>query len=196
MLRPMCTLLLLLSAACDVQNAAGAADASAGIVRNAGAADAAAARDEQPPSEQVDPATAVGGAGPVKFDSLSDCRKICEGGDMIPTNRATCRLNCESGHGAQSPGTADGGVDPVDEAAKCFGRCYAADASADDCANSCKTMASKAPTPPTAQVLDRLGICVRTCHADRSLTPTNRATCELYCTQAAHRVRPSPPTAR
>ena len=57
-------------------------------------------------------------------------------------------------------------------------------------------MASKAASPPASDVLDRLGTCVRTCHADKSVLPTNRATCELICTQAARVSGPAQPATR
>lgn len=189
-------LVLLLLASCDTQNATGAtaataATAGAGVAGDSGAAGNAGAKDDKPLSKPDDPATAAGGAAPVKFNSLSDCLQTCEGGGMIPTNRETCRLNCDTAYGAASAGTAAGSADPVGQAATCLSRCYNADASTDECANSCKTMASKAASPPASDVLDRLGTCVRTCHADKSVLPTNRATCELNCTQTARVAGPA-----
>ncbi len=192
MMRRMCALVLLLSA-CDAQNATGATAATAANVDKAGAASASA---DKPLSKAGDPATAAGGSGPVKFNSLSDCLQTCEGGDMIPTNRETCRLNCDTAYGAQPAGTAAGSADPVGQAAACLSRCYATDAGTDDCGNSCKAMASKAASPPASDVLDRLGTCVRTCHADKSVLPTNRATCELNCTQTARIAGPAQPATK
>lgn len=199
MTRKMCALVLLLSASCDAQNATSATAATAATAGNAGGAGGAgvaSASDDKPLSKPDDAATAAGGAGPVKFNSLSDCLQTCEGGDKIPTNRETCRLNCDTAYGAQPAGTAAGGADPVGKAATCFGRCFAAGAATDDCANSCKAMASQASSPPASDVLDRLGTCIRTCHSDTSVLPTNRATCELNCTQAARVVGPAQPATK
>jgi hypothetical protein len=196
MMRTMCALVLLLSGACDAQNATSATAATAATAGNAGGAGAAGAKDDKPLSKPDDPATAAGATGPVKFNSLSDCLQTCEGGDMIPTNRETCRLNCDTAYGAQPAGNAAGSADPVGKAATCFARCSAADAAKDDCANSCKTLASQASSPPPSDVLDRLGTCIQTCHADKSVLPTNRATCELNCTQAARVVGPAQPATK
>lgn len=190
MMRKVCAILLLLSASCDAQNPTGAKAATAGTAGNAGA------KDDKPQSGPEAPSIAAGGAEPVKFNSLSECLQTCEGGDMIPTNRETCRLNCDSVYGAQVAGAAAGGADPVGQAATCLGRCYATDAAADDCADSCKTMASKAAFPPASDVLDRLGTCIRTCHADKSVLPTNRATCELNCAQNARVAGPAQPATK
>ncbi len=196
MMRKVCAILLLLSAACDAQNPTGATAATAATAGNVGNAGAAGAKDDKPQSRPEAPSTAAGGADPVKFNSLSGCLQTCEGGDMIPTNRETCRLNCDTVYGAQVAGAAAGGADPVGQAATCLGRCYATDGVADDCANSCKTVASKAAFPPASDVLDRLGTCIRTCHADKSVLPTNRATCELNCAQNAHVAGPAQPAAK
>jgi hypothetical protein len=131
---------------------------------------------------------------PVTFKSLSECLETCEAPGMIPTNRETCKLNCDTAYGAQP--AAGGGVnaDVVGAAATCLGRCYASDASPDACAGGCKTTASAAPTAPTSAVLDSLGTCIQTCHADKKLRPTNEATCELNCTQLARVAGPAQPT--
>lgn len=197
MTREMCILVLFLSAACDAQPASSATAATAATPATAGNAGTAGAKDDKPLSKPDEPATPAGGGAPVKFSSLSECLETCEGGNKIPTNRETCRLNCDGAYGAQPADTAAGGSDPVGQAATCMGRCYAGDAAVtDECANNCKTMASKAAAPPAADVLDRLGTCVRTCNADKSVIPTNRATCELNCTQAARVVGPAQPAPR
>lgn len=187
----MCALILLLSA-CDAQNATGATAAPAATAGNAGAG----AKDDAPASKSDAPATAAGEAAPVKFNSLSECLQTCEGGNKIPTNRETCRLNCDAVYGAQPADAAAGGTDPVGQAATCMGRCYTTDTASDDCANDCKTMAGKAAAAPAPDVLERLGTCVRTCHADKSVRPTNRATCELNCTQTARVAGPAQPATK
>jgi hypothetical protein len=196
MIRAVCALVLLLSASCDTQNAAGATAAKAATAPAADKAGASGAKDDQLPSKADDPATAAGGTAPVKFNSLSDCLQTCEDGHRIPTNRETCRLNCDASYGAQPTSTAAGGADPVSEAATCLGRCYAVDGATEDCATSCKTLASHAAPAPASDVLDRLGTCIRTCHADKSVLPTNRATCDLNCTQAARIAGPARPATK
>jgi hypothetical protein len=137
------------------------------------------------------------GGGEVKFAGLSDCLQSCEVGDKIPTNRETCKLNCDAAYGADAradPGAGGGDkTDPVGTASTCLGRCYAAGSAQDTCADGCKTAAAAAPSAPSAAVLDRLSVCVRTCHADKAVLATNRATCELNCAQAARVVGPAQP---
>lgn len=185
---------LALTAACDAQDQAAATAATA----PAKSGDAPARTDA--PTKSGAGATAAAGPADAasdtpKFSGLSDCLRSCEVADVIPTNRETCRLNCDTAYGAQAPAGAGGAnTDPVGQAASCMGRCYAADASGDGCATSCKDVASKASSPPSADTLDRLGTCIRTCHADKSVLPTNRATCELNCSQAARVAGPAQPT--
>lgn len=113
---------------------------------------------------------------------------------MIPTNRETCRLNCDTAYGAQ-PAAAATGADPVGQAASCMRRCYVADTSTEECASSCKTVAARTTPGPAPDVLDRLGTCIRTCHLDKAVSPTNLATCELNCTQTARVAGPAPAAA-
>ena len=196
MTRTMCALILLLSASCDAQNATGATAATAATAApagNAGNVGNAGTNEDRPPSKADDAPAVAGAAGPVEFNSLSECLQTCEGGDKIPTNRETCRLNCDTAYGAQPAGAGAGSADPVGQAATCMGRCYAAGTTTDDCAKECKSMAGKAAAPPASDVLDRLETCVRTCHSDKSVLPTNRATCELNCTQAARVAGPAQP---
>lgn len=69
---------------------------------------------------------------------------------------------------------------------------YAGSSSPEACAGGCKTTAASAASPPAAEVLDNLDTCIRSCHADKTVIPTNRRTCELNCTQRA-RVAATPP---
>ena len=157
-----------------------------------------AGKDMKAPETTKEPADkgAVVGAGDgvVKFDSLSSCLQSCEGGHKIPTNRETCRLNCDAAYGAPAgtPG-GDKTADPVGTATSCLGRCYAGEASPDTCAMDCKSAAVATPSAPAAAVLDQLAVCVRTCHADKSALPTNRSTCELNCAQTARIAGPAAP---
>ncbi len=171
---------LMLVAACDAQDPA------------------AAAKGDKTPSKADTAAPAAGDAAPtkdaapVKFAGLADCLQSCEAGDVIPTNRETCKLNCDTVYGAQPAAATGSGSDPVGQAASCFGRCYAADTATADCANSCKTAAASATPTAAPEVIDRLGACIGTCQADKNALPTNRATCELNCTQAARVAGPAP----
>ena len=145
-------------------------------------ANAKAVKDVKAEGTDSPPPKAVADA-PVTFKSLSECLETCDAPGMIPTNRETCKLNCDTAYGVQ-PATGDG-ADVIGMAATCLGRCYASDASEDACAGGCKTAAAAAPTAPTSVVLDSLGTCIQTCNADKKLRPTNEATCELNCAQLA-----------
>jgi len=171
--------------ACDAQDQANAkAGPAAG---NDGKVDAKAPHS--------DPSKAPGDDAPVTFKSLSACLETCEAPGIIPTNRETCKLNCDTAYGAQ-PTTAGGAnADVIGAAAACYGRCYAADAPPDACASECKTAATAAKTAPTSAVLDSLGTCIQTCQADKKLRPTDAATCELNCTQLARVAGPAQPAA-
>lgn len=153
-----------------------------------------AGKDVKAPVVTKGPADSGAGDGVVKFDSLSSCLESCEVGHKIPTNRETCRLNCDAAYGAPA-GTPGGDkiADPVGTATSCLGRCYAGEATPDACAMDCKSAAAATPSAPAAEVLDQLAVCVRTCHADKSVLPTNRATCELNCAQAARVAGPATP---
>lgn len=152
----------------------------------AGKGSANTARDGGPEVRQASaPAEAVA-TGPATFNSLSECLASCERGDVIPTNRETCRLSCDNAYGADA-GARGAGVaaDPIGRAAECLGKCHGGSEGPDACAAACKSAAAGGSSPPPADVIDRLGACVETCHADPSVRPTNRKTCELNCAQAA-----------
>lgn len=175
-------ILAVFACACDGQDLAAAKDVPA------------AKTDKPSGPEHV--AASPAADSPVKFTSLSGCLETCEAPGMIATNRATCRLNCDGAHGAQDPVVAGGSnADPIGVAAACLGRCYISGTAQDACANDCKHMAASASPAPAADVLGRLEICVRTCHADKSVLPTNQATCELNCTQVARVAGRTQPTA-
>lgn len=135
-----------------------------------------------------------GAAAPGTFASLSECLASCDRPDMIPTNQATCRLNCDTAYGASAPGRRAGVADPgpVARAGECLGTCYAGSSAPEACASTCKATAAGVAAAPAAAVLDNLDTCIRTCHADKTMIPTNRRTCELNCTERA-RVAATPP---
>lgn len=174
--------------ACDPREPA-KNDGSPGAAKGGGAL---AARTDGAPA----PADA---AQPVRFDSLSECLASCERADVIPTNRETCRLNCDTAYGARTEaagaagaaGTA--GTDAIGRAANCMGTCYAGAGPREACVSDCKSGAAEGAGAPAADVLNRLDLCISTCQLDNT-RPTNRETCELNCAQAA-RVAATPPPA-
>lgn len=171
--------------ACDAQDQANA-NASPTAAKDAkDTKDTAGVPHATPPKAVAD--------APVTFKSLSECLMTCEAPGIIPTNRETCKLNCDTAYGAQPAANGGANTDVVGTAATCLGRCYASDASPDACAGGCKTTAAAASTAPTSAVLDSLGTCIQTCHADKKLRPTNEATCELNCTQLARVAGPAQP---
>jgi len=117
------------------------------------------------------------------FESLSPCLRSCS------PPPATARTLSASASGPRA-GAAD--LDAVTRAGECLGTCYGGSSSPDTCARGCKATATGDATPLAADVLDRLDTCIRTCHADTQVLPTNRKTCELNCTQRA-RVAATPP---
>lgn len=172
---------LLLTVSCDsAESTKGERAASAPATNQAPTTPAAAA--------QGGPGAAASGS----FASLSECLSSCDRADVIPTNQATCRLNCDAAYGASATDSKAGPADPVTRAGECLGTCYAGSSSPEACAGGCKTTAAAAASPPAAGVLDDLDTCIRTCHADKTVIPTNRRTCELNCTQRA-RVAATPP---
>jgi hypothetical protein len=181
-------MVLLLPAACDPQEAHVTKEGAA-VKGHHDSAKADAAADE---------------LGTVTFTSLSECLQSCEHEKAIATNRETCRLNCDSAYGAPAGSvipTASGAPgngmpapsaaavvnpDPVGQAAECMGRCYSSSGGVTTpCVDTCKSMVSVSVNAPSANTLDHLSGCLSVCHSDKKLTPTNRATCELNCTQAA-----------
>jgi|JI6StandDraft_1071083.scaffolds.fasta_scaffold00405_21 hypothetical protein len=181
----------LLFVACDPQSQTqeGASAAKDGAAK-AGAAPAK--------SDVVDPAAKAGAAddaGGAAAGTLSSCLDTCDDARTTPTDRATCRLNCDTVYRPKLPGSTaapEGRADPVSEAASCLSGCYTT-AAPDTCAAACKATAVAAPVAPAAAVLDALATCIGTCHADKKALPTNRATCELNCAQTAHIAGPAQP---
>lgn len=188
-------IILLLTTACDAEPT---------VANNAGTA---AAKDGKG-TPGVTVSVTAGGAGrdvsagapaPAgpdgKFTSLSSCLQSCEDSKMLPTNHATCRLNCDASYGAQPQAVVAGGYgDPIGDAMSCLGRCYAVD-SPPACATGCKNIAEAATPGPAKDVLDRLDTCMQTCHADKSASATNSATCALNCGQLARVAGPAQPSA-
>ncbi len=116
---------------------------------------------------------------------------------MLPTDKVTCRLNCENAHGyrptAATPGDRS---DPISDAVGCLERCHATNPAAlESCVGGCKSIAASAPVAPAPEVLDRLSTCMGTCRADKRALPTNRATCDLNCIQEARVAGPAQPAA-
>ena len=139
-----------------------------------------------------DPATKA--AAPV--EDLASCRATCDASKQSPTDRATCRLNCDNAHGAAPAVAAAGGGDPIADAVACLDRCHIqGGAGLPDCTAGCKAIAAAAAVAPAAAALDGLSTCLGECVADKAASPTNRATCQLNCEQAARVAGPAQPTA-
>lgn len=179
----------LLAIGCDPQD-----QAAAGKNPTAPAGTATAGKDSAGQAAPAGPSTPPVAADG-KFDGLSSCLLSCEAADKIPTNRATCKLNCDASYGAQAGEASAKNSDLVDTAVSCLGRCYSGEASPEVCATACKSTAAAGQNAPAAAVLDTLSTCVQTCHADKKALPTNRATCELNCAQAARVAGPAAPAA-
>jgi hypothetical protein len=111
--------------------------------------------------------------------SLAVCLHSCDDGDSSPTDRATCRLNCETTFKVTPTADVDDGFT---RATRCLQSCRGADANT--CREACRTAAGA----PVGAPLERLEQCVDSCGADATLSDTNRATCDLTCTQEARRI--------
>jgi len=194
MSRNLCTIItVLIFSACDPQNepgTPGGPDAGKKVDAASGTKQAAGAAKTEAASPAVDPA-------PGAVHNLSSCIGTCEDPKTTPTDRATCRLNCENSYGYK-PGAAaaEGPGDPVGDAVGCLGRCHMLGGAAlGTCTAGCKAVAAAAPVAPAPASLDELSTCLGICHADKHALPTNRATCELTCAQAARVAGPAQPAA-
>ena len=131
---------------------------------------------EAPKSEASAPAPAK--------NVLNECLTACDTAKMSHAERAKCRMDCDPGPGAAAAGPdADGGLG---QAVQCFGACHdgkTGDAKA--CAQACVTAGAKVANAPAQAVLEQLGTCVAECHADKTLSSTDRETCKLTCSQVA-----------
>lgn len=137
-----------------------------------------------PPAPPVEPTrTAGAGAG----NGLVQCLTACDEQKSSPSEKASCRMNCDSAHNVPAStvaaGTADGGVEG---AVECISKCHEAktgDASA--CVQTCKSDAGKAVNAPATATLDQLGVCLGACYTNKRLNDTDRETCKLNCEQIA-----------
>ncbi len=182
----------LLVAACDPQSQA---ESQGGA---SAAKDGPAKPDTAPAKQDLDPSAKTGTAGAAAPATLSSCLEPCYDAKLSPTDKATCRLNCDSAFRPKLPGSTaavDDRADPVNAAASCLSGCYAKEGAPDTCVAGCKASAVAAPVALAAGVLDSLATCIGTCHVDKKMIPTNRATCELNCSQAAYIAGPATPPA-
>jgi len=178
--------------ACDPQNEPG----------TPGSPDAGKKVDAVAATKQADGAAKTGAASPAAdaapgaIHNLSSCIETCEDPKMPATDRATCRLICENSYGFKPAGAVVGGGDPVGDAVSCLGRCHIQGGAAlGTCTAPPKAVAAAAPVAPAPASLDELSTCLGTCYADKHALPTNRATCELTCAQAARVAGPAQPPA-
>lgn len=190
----------LLGPGCDPQNEPGTQGAASPAKKD----DTAAAKhDVATPAKDADAASKAGAAGaaanpaPGQFASLSSCQQSCEDPKLLPTDRATCRLNCDNAYGTPATAATPGDRrDPISDAVACLDRCHATNPAAlDSCTAGCNSIAAAAPGAPAAAVLDRLATCIGTCRANKRALPTNRVTCDLNCTQEARVAGPAQPAA-
>lgn len=128
------------------------------------------------------------GRGEVAYTGVAGCMQACDQDHAEANDRVTCRLECEGADEARAAAArpvvaqADGG-DAVGRAGACIDGCYGEGGGGEGaCVGACKGEDSDVLA---VDVLDRLGTCIGGCHADRHLSPTNRATCELNCEQVA-----------
>lgn len=122
---------------------------------------------------------------------LSACLDGCSAdAKLSETDRATCRLNCESANKVAPTPAADGGLE---QAATCMGRCYDAPGEPKACLEGCEAAIAGVVGAPSKETLDRLGPCIGDCHKDKTLKPTDRETCRLTCVQVASVEGPGQP---
>lgn len=109
--------------------------------------------------------------------SLAACLQSCD--DPTATDRATCRLNCETAFKVTPAAVIDDGVTA---ATRCLQGCRGKDEG--DCRAGCRGAAGA----PTGAAMGRLEECLGECAADKTLGEDNRATCDLTCGQEARRL--------
>lgn len=123
--------------------------------------------------------------------AFHDCLASCDATPASATDKATCRMNCESAEpkaAAPSVPAADGGVG---KALTCVSACHEGGADAKACVAGCVTAGVGVPNAPAQAVLEQLGTCVGECYADKTLKPTDRETCKLTCSQVAASAGPA-----
>lgn len=122
--------------------------------------------------------------------SLSACLDSCGAGDLSDTDRATCRLNCETAFKSSKAEVVD---DDFTKATRCMQPCRGrAAAEAKTCREACRAPAATALGAPAGPALERLDQCVEACHGDATLGDDDRATCEITCAQEARRLAAAP----
>lgn len=125
---------------------------------------------------------------------FSSCLLGCDAAKVSHAEKATCRSDCERPGAPPAVPGADEAViasDPVEYVTHCMDRCYSEIKGSDGCLTACKRSGAGLPASPSAAVLDDLGTCLGTCRAGKHISATNRATCELNCTQTARIAGPA-----
>ena len=90
--------------------------------------------DTAPAKQDLDPSAKTGTAGAAAPATLSSCLEPCYDAKLSPTDKATCRLNCDSAFRPKLPGSTaavDDRADPVNAAASCLSGCYAKEGALD-----------------------------------------------------------------
>ena len=194
MIRTISVALLLLTSACD--------PTESGAVPQTGKTTAAEAKvaatpAASPGAEEALPKLADEASIGDDRAAYSSCLLGCDDAKVAHADKAKCRFNCE-GPAAPTPASTGAAIvnsDPVEYVVGCIGRCYSEGKRSETCASACKTAVAALPAAPSAGVLDTLGTCVDACHLGKDVSETNRATCNLNCTQAARVAGPAPATA-
>lgn len=114
---------------------------------------------------------------------MTACLDLCDDQKVSETDRATCRVSCESGYRGDSSPAFDPGVG---QATRCLGTCYPPKSGTVEpaCVAACHVGAEG---HLSAEVLETLEACVAGCQADARLDEDDRATCRLMCAQSAGR---------
>lgn len=175
-------LLVLVAAACDDVPTTAAAVAPPAVA-------AAAAGASSAPQPAVDAPTTTPRA------TLGSCIATCDGGKLSRTDRATCRLNCETLHGVTAQ-TLTGDDDPVGQATDCMRTCHVQGGDVAACTFACRDSAARLVNAPAPAVLIELEACMTDCRSERVARETDRTTCELTCAQNARVAGPAQATPR
>ena len=133
-------------------------------------------------------------AGRDERAAYSSCLRGCDDAKVAHADKATCRFNCEQPSPAPTTTTAVD-ADPVETVVRCMSGCYGDGKRSEPCSSACTHAVAGLPATPSAQVLASLGTCLDACHVDRHISETDRATCELNCSQAARVAGPASATA-
>ena len=148
-----------------------------------------------PLAESARPQAVGEAAGRDERAAYSSCLRGCDDAKVAHADKATCRFNCEQPSPSPTGAAATAvDADPVETVVRCMSGCYGDGKRSEPCSSACTHAVAGLPATPSAQVLASLGTCLDACHVDRHISETDRATCELNCSQAARVAGPAPAT--